>query len=269
MGHNDLANKAISHTEQMGEKYAAEIEKAITSTLVYDNSLVNLLKASRSLRSQSEQQLGHTLNTKKVRLSVEAITASSAAFKYANCGKVALLNFASYKNPGGGFIRGSMAQEEALCHDSFLYNVLKEFPDYYAFNNKNTFGCCYTNRALYTPNVIFQSGDHKCAVDVISCAAVNKTAGLKFKTLTEEHNSKIMRDRLDFILEIARDNFVDTLILGAFGCGVFGQDPVEIAQMFNYWIAKNPFVFKQIIFAVPDCRSYNYRMFAANVGVLH
>ena len=50
-------------------------------------------------------------------------------------GKTAVLNFASYKEPGGGFMAGSQAQEESFCHESFLYNVLRQFQYYYDWNN--------------------------------------------------------------------------------------------------------------------------------------
>ena len=71
-------------------------------------------------------------------------------------GKTAVLNFASYKNPGGMFLEGSCAQEECLCHASYLYNVLSRYDaTYYSLNRQNLNKSLYRNRALYTPNVFF------------------------------------------------------------------------------------------------------------------
>ena len=81
--------------------------------------------------------------------SVEAI------FNHA-AGRTAVLNFASYKEPGGKFIDGSRAQEECLCAESYLYNVLKRFQHYYDWNKHRHLDLAmYRNRALYTPNVVF------------------------------------------------------------------------------------------------------------------
>ena len=93
----------------------------------------------------------------------------SAIFQYTSeqDGKIAALNFASYKHPGGMFIKGSSAQEESLCHASFLYNVLKEFEDsYYKENRKNLNRSLYTNKALYSPNIKFFNKTSKSLISV-------------------------------------------------------------------------------------------------------
>lgn len=171
-------------------------------------------------------------------------------------GKAGLLNFASFKNPGGGFLKGALAQEEALCHDSTLYNVLENFTDFYAYNNKHFNKSMYLNRAIYSPSIFFPSQDK--FIDIITCAAPNYKAG-KEKGITKEQNSLYLKNRIKFILDIAQDNDIEYLILGAYGCGVFQQDPNEVASIILQLYKE--YHFKALIFAIPDKDGYNHKSF--------
>lgn len=74
----------------------------------------------------------------------------SCLFNLSDNGRTAILNYASYKSPGGFFLEGSPAQEEALCHESNLYPILLAFDrTYYAWLNK----ALYLNRALYSSGI--------------------------------------------------------------------------------------------------------------------
>jgi uncharacterized protein (TIGR02452 family) len=147
-------------------------------------------------------------------------------------GRTALLNFASYKHPGGGFMVGSRAQEESLCHESFLYNVLKEFDKTYYEQNRGDLNLgLYKDRALYTPDVLFMKNNELKKCDVITCAAPNFSVACK--RVTRGQNNTVLRDRVRFILEIAKIYHVDTFIVGAWGCGVFKQDPRAVAKCFE------------------------------------
>lgn len=75
-----------------------------------------------------------------------------------------------------------------------------------------------------------------------------------------EENSIVLDSRIRFVLDVAAVNGVKTLILGAFGCGVFGQDPVEVASTFKKYLPG--YLFDTIVFAVPDKASANYRSFS-------
>ena len=187
----------------------------------------------------------------------------SAILKYSShAKKTAVLNFASYKNPGGMFLQGSKAQEECLCHESFLYNVLREYElEYYNWNRVHLNKALYLNRALYSPDVIFERGEYRSKCDVITCAAPNFGTYSRYnKDL--ELNYVYLRDRIHFILKIAAENKVDTLILGAFGCGVFKQDPEQVALIFDEFLSTDfENVFETVIFAIPDRNSKNYKAF--------
>lgn len=171
----------------------------------------------------------------------DATDSVSAVLKYYDASKKeAVLNFASYKEPGGLFLKGSMAQEEALCHESTLYNVLNTFRDtYYKWNNERKNGALYLNRALYTPEIAFMRDDTKTGqsfevtCDVITCAAPNFLTAQKYCNVEAEENDKVLYDRCRFVLSVANDNAVNTLILGAYGCGVFGQDAYRVGQIFG------------------------------------
>jgi uncharacterized protein (TIGR02452 family) len=115
---------------------------------------------------------------------------------------------------------------------------------------------------LYTPDVYFKyDDDNETFCDVITCAAPNITPSRKYGWgITNEENSAALDSRIKFVLDIAADNEVETLILGAFGCGVFGQDATEVISIFKKHLEtthKN--CFKNVIFAIPnDGRSDNY-----------
>ena len=168
-----------------------------------------------------------------------------------------VLNFASFKYPGGGFINGSKAQEECLCHESFLYNVLSEFDKtFYEENRNSKSNSLYTNRAFYSPNIRFFKDDRSCLADVLTCAAPNCSSN----NISKSDNSIALNKRVEFVLNIASNKNVDTLILGAWGCGVFGQDPSEVAKQFIDELENHKDI-ENIIFAIIDKESNNYRDF--------
>lgn len=130
---------------------------------------------------------------------------------------------------------------------------------YYEPNRKRLNRALYENRALYSPGVKFFHGN-EFSCDVISCAAPNFYAARKYQNVDSEENSIVLDSRIRFVLDVAAANGVKTLILGAFGCGVFGQDPEEVASIFKKYLPGYPF--DTIVFAVPDKASANYRSFS-------
>ena len=232
-GKEERAAAAIAHTQKMDSRYKNEIQECVNKSKIYGVDFVG---------PKVEGQIPHGV--------IVAMDSVTAAF-YFEEGKTAILNFASFKNPGGMFIGGSRAQEECLCHESFLYNVLQQFWDeYYHWNNDHLNRALYYNRAIYSPNVIFEHDLRKSKFDVITCAAPNKKAAQKYQQVSEEENHKVLSDRIRFVLDVAQDNNVDTLILGAYGCGVFGQDATLVARIFKTLLPL--YNFKKIIFAIPQ-----------------
>lgn len=239
----EMAHRAVEWTEWMQLKYPLSIKECINNTEIFTNTT-------------PKYDIRNKLNNEIV---IENADTVSSIFTHQNDGKVAALNFASYKNAGGCFLGGSTAQEECLCHASYLYNVLKECKSYYAYNNKHKNNALYTNRALYSPQVIFFKNDSIATCNVITCAAPNYYAAKKYLNIDKSLNSETLKQRIKFVLDVAEYKNVDTLILGAFGCGVFGQDPREVATIFNEELKTHNF--NKIIFAIPSGRNDNYYWF--------
>ena len=194
---------------------------------------------------------------------VEDLTTEKAIYEY-NIGNVVegfcILNFASFTRPGGGFIKGSIAQEEALCHVSNLYNILLGFKNKYDENYKKPSfnNGLYDNWAIYSPNVYFKINEVQRYANVITCPAPNYTV-YKEKSDNDILYDDILRSRIKYVLDIAKVNDQKTLILGAFGCGVFGNDPTKVAIMFKSLLRN--YKFKKIIFAIPNSGNGNYEAF--------
>ena len=172
---------------------------------------------------------------------------------------VAALNFASAKNPGGGFLKGSKAQEESLARASSLYHSISTKKEMYDFNKYSAKTARYSDFMIYSPDVVIFKDDfgnllgHYRTCSFITSPAVNAKA---VKRNEPHHSNSIFPDmllRIKKILAVALDNGCETIILGAYGCGVFGNRPVDIASMFKTTLS-NDFKgqFKNVIFAVYD-----------------
>ena len=162
---------------------------------------------------------------------------------------VCVLNFASYNYPGGGFVNGAMAQEEALCYTSTLYNVLSHFQSYYEWNREHKNRGIQDDRAIYSPEVIFFHNGECRTASVLTCAAPKRNLLLRYNAFTEEENTQALISRILFMRKICDSNPCDVLILGAWGCGVFKQNPEVIAQLFRAGFTDAPV--KKVIYAIP------------------
>lgn len=182
-------------------------------------------------------------------------------------GGTAILNFASSKNPGGGFVKGANAQEESLCYRSNLYNVLSKHMSFYEYNRNNLNNSLYTDGIIYSSDVCFfrNSKNGNCEpyyLNVITSAAPNCKAALRNGVKHTEINDT-MRRRVEQILKVAIQHDVNHLVLGAFGCGVFGNNPDDVAHIIYDLTVNHEYgrYFQQITFAMHDSTSVNTKAF--------
>lgn len=289
----ELMERAKNHVGYMNANYNNLIEKSVAESIVYGfpsmkpdmngdldiiyNSIMSGNETpeemlSPALRYALKYPGNHTVD-KTPKIKVVPYTTEEAVFDdvLLEGAYPVVLNFASYKNPGGKFIEGSSAQEESLCHVSTLYNVLVNFKDYYGYNNTRLNRGLYTNRAIYSPNIVFDQAFGPIGVlpkyaDVITCAAPNWSAVSKYNHATYEENLSVLKDRIGFIFRVFGDyeesvgygGMKLSLILGAFGCGVFGQSATEVGKFFMEYINDGwADRFDSVIFAVPPGRNYD------------
>ena len=181
--------------------------------------------------------------------------------------KTAVLNFASFKNPGGGFLKGSSAQEESLCHKSTLYPVLEDFDtSFYAYNREHLNKGLYEDRAIYTPDVYFKTGMYERYCDVITCAAPNLSVAVDLCRLNIADCEEALEKRAEFIKHIAEENGVQVLVLGAYGCGVFKWDAKTVAEVFKRVFYKSSCI-EKVVHPVPvGINKYNYIAFKEVFG---
>lgn len=143
------------------------------------------------------------------------------------------LNFASAKNPGGGFLGGSQAQEESIARSSALYPSLISQPAYYEANRACR-TAIYTEHMILSPSVpVFRNDGGKLlpqpySVHMLTAPAVNAGAVIA----NEPFIVPKMMERIEMVLAIAAQRRYERLILGAWGCGVFRNNPATIAGLF-------------------------------------
>ncbi len=170
------------------------------------------------------------------------------------------LNFASAKNPGGGFLSGSSAQEESLARSSGLYACLLPMTEMYDFN-RQVGTSLYSDYMVYSPDVpVFRRDDGTLRDDpfpasFLTAPAVNAGAVEKNEPQNVRFILPTLGARLNKLLAVAQTHGHTTLILGAWGCGVFGNSPAVVARLFADAFGPDGDFhssFKRVVYAVYD-----------------
>ncbi|PIF43848.1 uncharacterized protein (TIGR02452 family) [Chryseobacterium sp. 52] len=170
--------------------------------------------------------------------------------------KIMCLNFASAKNPGGGFINGAEAQEESLARTSALYETQLQAEDYYKIHRAMK-SCFYTDTMIYSPKVpVFRKDKGELLPKPVLCNFITSpavNAGV-VKRQEPERVGEIydaMDTRMEKMFALALNQGNETLILGAWGCGVFRNDPKELVELFKKHLhGKYKNKFKRVVFAI-------------------
>jgi len=179
-----------------------------------------------------------------------------------------ILNFASAKHPGGGFLQGALAQEESIARSSALSHTLIQHPEYYEENKRSqsvSIGL-YKDYAIYSPNVPVIRNDRgdwledPYTTSVVTSPAPNR--GAIFSELTDKTTDDekaeidveiltVMYRRMRQILSIMAEHNHRTIVLGGWGCGVFGNIPKMVAELFKQALEEHQF-FDKVVFAIYD-----------------
>ncbi|MEU8649848.1 TIGR02452 family protein [Streptomyces sp. NPDC048737] len=193
------------------------------------------------------------------RIEVTGESSLEAARRLADA-PVAVLNFASARNPGGGYLNGAQAQEEALCRGSALYTCLLRAPEFYDHHraHRDPF---YTDRVVHSPAVpVFRDDRGRFLPEpytagFLTAAAPN--AGVILRTAPERAGElpRALAVRAERVLETGAAHGYRRLVLGAWGCGVFRNDPAQVAGAFRALLGPGgrfEGTFTRVVFGVLD-----------------
>ena len=197
--------------------------------------------------------------------------------------KIAVMNFANAFHAGGGVTKGSGAQEECLCRTSTLYPLLdrRTLRDSFYKHHRDLNTPKASDSLVYTEGVVICKTDTDLpermpkedwvSVDVITIAAPD------LRSKSNQHaelvgNGTYMNDaelfgyhvkRAMHMLTCAAAKKADILVLGAFGCGAFENNPRVVARAYKIALEEFPKVFDQVEFAIllPTTGSVNYDVF--------
>ncbi|MBR6593727.1 MAG: TIGR02452 family protein [Clostridia bacterium] len=250
----------IEHNYTLNSKTS----EAINSTAVYGEGFMSCKKPEYASNIHFEENL--------------TLIAARRLVKEGH--KTCVLNFANPVEPGGGVLRGANAQEEYLCRASNLYPCLisKQASAYYDAHKSmlnRRYGECFpaSDRTIYTKGVTVIREDRKYdpnvfpskssqeyiedrySIDVLTCAAPILAV---HSTYPEKQLREILGGRVRNIFEVAIENDVEAIVLGAFGCGAFHNPPITVAEVFSDVLSEKRYLnaFKEVVFAVKRTGSY-------------
>lgn len=228
------------HGEQIN--IAAALTAAVEDT--------QLLTARESLPAGSTHRMAITVTGETTLEACQRLATASS-------GPLLCLNFASAKNPGGGFLGGAQAQEESLARSSALYPCLQAKPEFYEAHRRER-SLLYSDRMILSPAVpVFRNDDgdlldRPYLVTILTSPAPN--VGAMRDPEEKAAVPEVLARRSEKVLAVAASRGYRRVVLGAWGCGVFRNDPAEVAAVFAGHLRTGVFTdqFEEVVFAVFD-----------------
>lgn len=277
----------------MGRTENAEIfrdtEKLYKTNIILKESVANSINFQKLiLEGEKLPDIEKKVYAEPAKLVVSKKRSFDAAQGYKGQ-KVCVHNFASASNPGGGVVNGASAQEECLCRCSTLYPCLATDEMWKRFYepHRRAHDPIHNDDIIFTPDItvfktdtgnpVLMDEEDWYKVDVVTCAAPNLRAmpsnsynsgdGNKAVKVSDKELQAIHEKRLRRILDVALMNGDEVVILGAFGCGAFMNDPYVVAKASKNVIAEYRNAFKVIEFAVycGPRDDKNFRVFEATM----
>jgi len=279
-GYNNDKRSKLTEIFRDTLDYISE-EEDLYDCIEYSKRETELIKADEYYDLEAPSRAGNIKVTQSKSL--------EAAMRYAEDETtsdklIAVLNFASAVNPGGGVERGSSAQEEDICRCTTLFPVLTQPSLSMGFYepNRKARNPLHTDDLIYSPDIVIIRSDDDamerldpdewCKVDIITCAApdLRPPRPDRFHPNIKPEPVKITRDELyelhlsraQHILNVAAGQGVDILILGAFGCGAFMNDPNTVARAYSDALKEYAQYFDVIEFAV-YCTPFDQKNYKA------
>lgn len=226
------------------------VARAVASSHDY---LPDVLVSLPSARSSEE--CAHA----RARITVVNGTSLASARAMAGRGTTPLvLNFASAKNPGGGFLNGARAQEESLARSSALYPCLQKSGMY--GHHRASGDCMYSDWMIHSPSVpVFRDDDSGALLEepydchFLTTPAPNAGVVLARQPDRRDEVKRVMRARVARALAVCANEGHRHLVLGAWGCGVFANEPIVVARAFGAELDGTfAGAFDEVVFAVLD-----------------
>lgn len=242
------AAQAAKHVALMRNVFADEIAASAAGTVIFQDG------DGREI-DIPEPQFDRTETSVTTAFAIEAL--------FSTRGKAVVIDPGGFTKPAGNYLEGGWGPEQVLCSKSNLYPILHEIRD--EFHEKNRgweSGLLFTDRAAYIPKVVFSHEGTTRMADVVVIAAPNRTRALE-NNRSPEGCDQALGFRIEAMMRVAASHGATTLVCGAFGCGVFGNDDGQVADLIAGWLDAHPGVFERVVFAVPP---RNFAAFDARFG---
>ena len=208
--------------------------------------------AKKSIRPDDTLPARPTRHHEETLVQVVNETTLQAARRFTESGLEPLaLNFANGIHPGGGFLNGARAQEEVLCRSSALYETLVHDP-MYEYHQQQPLPDS-SDWTIYSPRVPVFRRDDGMPHDVPWLLSFITSAAPYAPRVGQPASGDLLRQRIWRILAIASALGYEVLVLGAWGCGAFGNDPQRTALDFREALETTyRGRFSEVVFAVTD-----------------
>ncbi len=269
-----LRKQVYEYTVQTALRGSYEIIKTDPETNAKQIKTVHLAldphiaKKTKMYRHEQTPAIQNRYDKTEYKVLAQDCLATAKSFVEQNEGKVAVLNLASRSNPGGGVHWGAGAQEEYCFRCSDYFRSLYQYEDYgcqYGVaRSEESYPMDRNFGGVYSPGVTIFRGteaegypfiENPWQVNFIAVAGINNPHTVTLqdgRAWMTEHMAAITRNKIHTILNIAIDNEIDILVLGALGCGAFHNPPHHVALLFKEIFAEPAYAhaFKKVVFAI-------------------